>query len=78
MNLFSDNKRIIKNNFQIILSPTTVKKEPLVTVEEPIITTTTIGEEEVEVEVELYHIYEPETTTHNNTIDETNPMIKSK
>jgi hypothetical protein len=76
MNLFSDNKRIIKNNFQIIMSPTTVKKEPLVTVEEPIITT--IVEEEVEVEVELYHIYEPETTTHNNTIDETNPMIKSK
>jgi len=71
MNLFSDNKRIIKNNFQIILSPTTVKKESLIIIEEPITNT-------IEVEVELYHIYEPETTTHNNTIDETNPMIKSK
>ena len=46
MNLFSDNRRIIKNNFLNIIFPTVVVPLPL--------------QESLELKIELYDVYEPE------------------
>lgn len=46
MNLFSDNRRIIKNNFLNIIFPTVVVPLPL--------------QESLELKLELYDVYEPE------------------
>jgi len=67
MNLFSDNRRIIKNNFLNILFPTTVVV-PL-PLQLPL-------QESLESKLELYDVYEPEYI--QSVIEETNPMIKTK
>jgi hypothetical protein len=63
MNLFSDNRRIIKNNFLNIIFPTVVVPLPL-----PL-------QESLELKLELYDVYEPE---YQAVIEESNPMIKTK
>ena len=65
MNLFSDNKRIIKNNFQIMVFPSTTVV-PQKETKEIIIE---------QVSVDLCEVYYEQDTT---IVEETNPMIKSK
>ena len=64
MNLFSDNKRILKNNFKSIIFPSTV----VVVVTTPVHLPLPLSES-----VELYDEY-----ILQDIIDETNPMIKTK
>jgi hypothetical protein len=62
MNLFSDNRRIIKNNFLNIIFPTTV----VVPLPLPLPL-----QESLELKLELYDLYEPE---YQALIEESNPM----
>lgn len=64
MNLFSDNRRIIKNNFTNIIFPTTVVV--------PLPLPLPLQES---LELKLYDVYEPE---YQALIEESNPMIKTK
>ena len=66
MNLFSDNKRIIKNNFQILVFPSSTTVVPQKETKEIIIE---------QVSVDLCEVYYDQDTT---IVEETNPMIKSK
>jgi hypothetical protein len=68
MNLFSDNKRIIKNNFQILVFPVVISTTTT--------TTTTTTKKIVEqVSVDLCEVYYELDTIIE---DEINPMLKSK
>ena len=64
MNLFSDNKRIIKNNFQILVFPVVPSSSSSSTKEKIV----------EQISVDLCEVYEP----YNNIKEETNPMIKSR
>ena len=65
MNLFSDNKRIIKNNFQILVFPVVPSSSSSSSTKEKIVE---------QISVDLCEVYEP----YNNIKEETNPMIKSR
>jgi hypothetical protein len=67
MNLFSDNRRIIKNNFLNIIFPTKV----VVPLPLPLPL-----QESLELKLELYDVYEPEYQA--GIEEESNPMIKTK